>query len=183
MMNGSRIESLYFEWLSDIVCPDNASKKRAFYDLLCFLQDTPFRYSIANDKNRVGDAIALRMLFLDINHIDPQHHSVISFEASVLEVLISLAKRCEEDIMDDLGFGNRTEKWFWVMLENLELDYMSNKKFNMVIAKRRIDVFLDRRYDMNGKGGAFILQKCSKNMREVELWYQLNWYLGEKLYP
>ena len=37
--------------------------------------------------------------------------------------------------------------------------------------------FLDRDYEPNGKGGLFTIKNCRQDLRKVEIWYQLCWYL------
>lgn len=42
---------------------------------------------------------------------------------SVLEMIIALAIRLEEHIMDDPDIGNRTGQWFWDMIVSLGLGF------------------------------------------------------------
>ena len=45
---------------------------------------------------------------------------------SVLEMMIALAIRCEEHIMDDPDVGNRTGQWFWKDVYKRQDLYMSS---------------------------------------------------------
>ena len=49
---------------------------------------------------------------------------------SVLEMMIALSMRCEEQIMDDPDIGNRTGQWFWDMIDNLGLGEHERLKFD-----------------------------------------------------
>ena len=40
-----------------------------------------------------------------------------------------------------------------------------------------IERFLDREYGPDGKGGLFTVRHCEYDLRDVEIWYQLCWYL------
>ena len=37
---------------------------------------------------------------------------------------------------------------------------------------------MNREYEPNGKGGLFTIRGCEEDLTEVEIWYQLNWYLN-----
>ena len=38
--------------------------------------------------------------------------------------------------------------------------------------------FLNREYEPDGKGGLFTIKNCNHDLRTVEIWRQLSWYLG-----
>ena len=100
---------------------------------------------------------------------------------SVLEMLIALAMRCEEHIMDDPDIGNRTGQWFWSMITNLGLGSMTDAKFDRVKINHVILIFLDRKYKPNGEGGLFTVRNCPRDLRTIEIWYQMCWYLDDIL--
>jgi hypothetical protein len=92
-------------------------------------------------------------------------------------MMIALSIRLEEDFMDDPLYGNRTGQWFWQMVVNLGLGSMTDERFDRRYVRERIDIFLNREYKPDGEGGLFILRDCKYDLRDVEIWYQLNWYL------
>ena len=96
---------------------------------------------------------------------------------SVLEMMIALSIRCEESIMDDTEYGNRTGQWFWGMISSLGLSSMTDDMFDKQYATNVINKFLNREYEPNGKGGLFTIRNCKDDLRNVEIWYQLCWYL------
>ena len=98
---------------------------------------------------------------------------------SVLEMMIALSMRCEEQIMDDPDIGNRTGQWFWDMIDNLGLGNMSDSKFDSLYVDEVLQRFLNRDYKRNGEGGLFTINRRGLDMRSVEIWYQMCWHLQE----
>lgn len=84
--------------------------------------------------------------------------------------------------MADPDVGNRTSFWFMGMLQSLGLDGMDDMSFRKGQAKQIIDIFLLREYDSDGKGGLFYIEGCPNDLRQVEIWYQMCWYLDSILY-
>ena len=101
----------------------------------------------------------------------------ITGPCSVLEMMIALAIRCEETIMDNPLYGDRTAQWFWRMMSNLGLGLMTDDIYDRDLVKQKIDRFLNREYDPDGKGGLFYIRGCAEDLRNVEIWAQLCWYL------
>lgn len=138
-----------------------------------YLFNTKFRWTIETDSNRVFDGIQLRYLYNHrFGHMDKS-------PASVLEVLIALAKRCEDDIMQDPDFGNCTYLWFWTMIGNLGLLDQTDNNFNEKTVSDIIQKFMDRRYKRDGKGSIFHTSDPHKDFRKADLWYQMAWYMDE----
>jgi hypothetical protein len=93
-------------------------------------------------------------------------------------MMVALAVRCEEWIMDDAAMGNRIGQWFWGMLNNLGLSSMNDSKFDRDYVDDAIARLLNREYEPDGRGGLFTVRNCDRDMRTVEIWCQLSWYLG-----
>lgn len=166
----------YFEWLWNFTKCRGHSQNRK---IITLLHNIEFRYSIPMDANREEDGIDLRYRFITEVGIPKNYQEVYGYldgPCSVLEMMIALAIRCEESIMDDPDIGDRTSEWFWLMMKNLGLDYMSDRKFDRDIAEEKISIFLDRRYKRNGEGGLFVVNGRG-DLRKVEIWYQMCWYL------
>lgn len=183
-MTKRELNSRYFNWMCQLVCTDKRNSRRLSYQkLLYFLHGIDFRYSIEMDGNREADGIDLRYRFGYENSYDDAVIATYLDDrpCSVLEMMIALAIRCEEDIMGDPDIGNRTGKWFWLMIQNLGLDDMSDDIFNADYVSQIIDRFLDRQYERDGKGGLFTVKHCKYDLREEEIWYQMCWYLDEIL--
>lgn len=175
-----RINDEYFEWLFDQISERQTSKMTSFRKLLMRLHDIKFRWSIPKDGNRAEDGIDLRRRFIIANNYGDSYDFIMECldgQCSVLEMMIALAIRCEETIMDDAYVGDRTKQWFWGMVTNLGLGSMTDARFNRRFVDDTINRFLDREYAPNGEGGLFTIRNSDLDLRTVEIWYQLCWYL------
>lgn len=167
----------YFEWLYNLVCGQRYSKP-IYRKLLMRLHDTEFRYLIPRDRNRVEDGEDLRYRFaLEHGYDVPTTVSDLGRPCSVLEMMVALANRCEEQIADDPNYGNRMSQWFWGMIVNMGLGTMTNDMYEEGQVDSIIQRFLDREYEPDGRGGLFRIRNCTDDLRGVEIWYQLCWYL------
>lgn len=63
------------------------------------------------------------------------------------------------------------------MITSIGLGGMSDSSFDKRYTTDCVTRLLNRDYEPNGKGGLFIIQDCEQDLREVEIWYQMNWYL------
>lgn len=162
----------YLDWLSLIAFPDG--EERSLYSkVLSELLDTGFKWKLKMDENRAKDGMELRSTYeeetgLSCDMIGP---------CSVLEMMVALALRCENQIMYDPEEGDRTHLWFWIMFTNLGLDALPNEWFDEQEFHSIMWRFLDRRYDPDGYFGPFYIAGFDGDMREIELWYQLEFYL------
>lgn len=169
----------YFEWLFNLVCNNRFSKEISYRKLLINLHYTEFTYLIPRDKNRAEDGINLRHRFILMNGYEDWYDSVMEYldgPCSVLEMMIALAIKCEE-IMDDPKVGDRTGQWFWGMIVNLGLGAMTDDLFDEENVDDKIRTFLNRDYEPDGTGGLFTNRYCGADLRGVEIWYQMCWYL------
>lgn len=171
------INDEYFDWLCQLIDLDRFSKQVSYRKLLIHLHNIEFTWFIPRDDNRADDGIQLRRRFA-LNRNDVTLSSYILGPCSVLEMMVALAIRCEETIMDDTALGDRTGQWFWGMIHNLGLSPMIDSKFDVEYIDDVIARFLNREYEPDGRGGLFTVRHCSQDMRTVEIWCQLSWYLG-----
>lgn len=166
----------YEQWLYDIVCGNRFSKSISYNRLLSYLSHREFTVVIPNDINRAEDGIDLRFRYqLMTGETIEKKYCVNS--CSVLEMMIALSIRCEETIMDNPAYGDRTGQWFWSMVKNLGLYSMTDDRFDVEYVAFVVDRFLNRDYEPNGEGGLFKIHNCKYDLRKVEIWYQLCWYL------
>lgn len=183
--DSSFIREDYFDWLCELVTTNvlhykNISSGITYNKLFEFLFNTPFTWTIDFDENRACDGYSLRDRYsLDrTNNESFELSDYITGRVSVLEVIIALAFKCEE-IMEDPEYGSRTRQWFWEMLGNMGVGGQDDEHFDISYVDKCVSRFLNREYEPNGKGGLFVLRHCSEDLREVELGYQMNWYLNE----
>lgn len=173
-MTRNEIRTYYFDWLCDLVCKNRYSKSISYRKLLECLHDTEFTYMIPKDQNRAENGIALRWRF----QCETGYRTRSADPCSILEMMVALAIECEVNIMDDPNIGDRTGQWFWGMIVNLGLGSMTDYKFDDIYVDGVIRRFLNREYEPNGKGGLFTVRNCTYDLRTVEIWNQMCWYLG-----
>lgn len=159
----------YFEWLCDMVCGKRYSKSVSYRKLLRQLYDTEFRWVIPMDRNRAEDGKDLR----------DRYGRYFSGPCNILEMMIALAIRCEENIMDDPTIGDRTGQWFWEMIVSLGLGSMTDTRYDEEYVYSNLEIFMNREYEPNGRGGLFTTRHCRDDLRDVEIWIQMCWYLDE----
>lgn len=179
-MTKDELNNLYFDWMYQLISNDERySSRLSFRKLLYLLHDTEFTYMIEMDGNRYEDGVNLRYRFgYKYGVSDAEIADCLDTQpCSVLEMMIALSIRLEEHIMDDPDIGDRTGQWFWDMIVNLGLGSMDDSKFDKAYAIDVIRRFLNRDYGRDGKGGLFTIEHCRYDMRDVEIWYQANWYL------
>lgn len=182
-MTEKELNNRYFNWMYQLVSDERYTKGLSYKKLINHLNDIDFQYSIPMDGNRADDGIGLRYRFgyeqkyeesMIANHLDTR-------PCSVLEMMIALSLRCEEHIMHDPDIGDRTGQWFWGMIINLGLESMDDSNFDMIHTDDVIFRFMDRKYKKNGEGGLFTVDNYKYDMRSVEIWWQMNWYLNSIL--
>lgn len=174
-----KADLMYFDWLCDFT-EDRYHFGDCYTKLLMCLHDVEFRYLIPLDENRALDGIDLRWRFACDMGWQGQWRDVrdiLQGPCSVLEMMVALACRCEDTIMTNPDIGSRTSFWFWMMIDNLGLTDMDNDKFDINEVMYKLNIFLDREHEPNGKGGLFYIENPRRDLREVEIWYQMCWYL------
>ena len=175
-MHENNVTIDYFDWMYNLVCRNRYSKNISFKKLFSYLNDTKFTYSIRMDLNRAKDGTELRRRYANEFKIANIYDRICG-PCSVLEMMIALAIRCEETIMDDENFGDRTDQWFWDMMKNLGLGHMNDDEFDEEYVSDVITRFLNRDYEPDGRGGLFFVRNCDIDLRDVEIWIQMLWYL------
>ena len=177
-MRHDKLHDEYFEWLCDKVsgCRNNSRYTQLFE----YLFNKEFTYILDMDENRFKDGIELRYRFAyEENYSDDDISNSFRREpCSVLEMMVALAVRCEDHIMEDAEFGNRTGVWFWDMLTNLGIDQACDGNFSVYEVDDIIERFLNREYEPDGRGGLFTVKNCEYDLRDIEIWYQLHLYLS-----
>lgn len=172
-----RINDEYFEWLCELVDLKRFAKHVSYRKLLAHLHLIEFTWFIPFDDNRADDGVQLRRRFgLERNDLSIQNY--LRGPCSVLEMMVALAVRCEDWIMDDDLMGNRAGQWFWGMVHNLGLSPMTDSEFDREFTDSVVARFLNREYAPDGRGGLFTVKNSDRDMRTVEIWIQLSWYLG-----
>lgn len=180
-MTRDDILNLYFEWLYGTVCGNRFAEENSFRKLLTTLHNTEFRWIIRNDENQAHEGQNLRHRFVLTHRLAVSHDEVLEALAgpcSILEMMVAAALYCEEHVMDNPQLGDRTGQWFWNMVVSLGLGDQMDSRFDRRYVEDSLQRFLNRKYEPNGKGGLFTIRGCARDLRKVEIFHQLCWYLG-----
>lgn len=169
----------YFEWLVHKVCyPGHIN----FRKLLKKLHMEAFQWpdELPMDKNRADDGRDLRHEYIYSMEVEEPdlYLDSLNGECSILEMMVALSIRCEENLMCDPDLGNRTSIWFWKMINSLGLSEMNDEVYNDMDAGVRIGNFNHRLYCKNGAGGLFYIPNFNGDMTKIEIWYQLQTWLN-----
>ena len=175
-------EGRYFEALYYTVASDREDVSDMSYRMLLGVLDgVEFRDTRGIDGNRIQDAQEFRADLIAENDLD--HTMVRPFmNVSLLEVMIAIAERLGQITGDE-----DTAFWFWEMVSNLVLDGIDDTEFwsdpesyEAEILDRADDV-ININYDRDGLGGLFLLREgvAPQDMRDTELWYQMQYYANE----
>ena len=171
----------YFSWMCKVVSGPLNPDGRPYRLLLGKLFNTPFVYILPMDGNRLSDGIDLRYRYARECRIPDTiiGTQIDIFPCSVLEMMIALCIRCEEQIMEDPDIGNRTSTWFWEMIESLDLSGMSDPNYNDIYVDVVLERFLSMEYEPNGKGGLFTIPDAERDLTKMEIWQQLMMHLND----
>lgn len=162
----SRAKTKYFEWLLSVI--DSGNRVKQYLGMLDILFNTEFYWVIDFDYNRACDGLDLRDGYI------PRDES----PCSVLEMMVALAIRMEGILMEE-GTSDNTSEWFWIMVDNLGLLNQTNEKLDAHEVDLKVHNFLERDYQYDGTGGLFRLCNPPDDLRTVEIWIQMNWFINE----
>ena len=173
------IKTDYLCFLCDIVRDSNHEDYKVLLDRL---HSIPFAVVIDRDSNRCQDGVDLRLYFCKEQGLDEKVAAELDGPCSVLEMMVALARRMDNDIMWDPDYGDRTPVWFWQMIDNLGLSSCTDENYDAETDEQvthTIDILLSRHYFTDGFGGLFPLKDAKQNQRKVEIWYQMQAFLQE----
>ena len=172
------IEGDYMNWLRSKVEPISETRPWLTHSLLCEqLFNTQFVWRVDFDGNRAVDGTSLRDDFCD--EVGSWGETRFIFEpCSVLEMLIALCIRLAFET-DEGTHEDGVTLWFWILMENLELDGFTDDDYDSRKVARIVFKFLHRNYYSSGKGGLFPLTHTTTDQLETEVWYQMASYLND----
>lgn len=167
----------YYKWLLYHVRVSENRKFMQYSSLFKYLHNKRFRYTIFMDKNREADGLYLRDEFFGDLNI---RNGEMEQGACVLEVLVALACRMDDDYVGDPGV-EEPDELFMELLFNLGFKDFTNNKWGIYkdLADEIIDKWLDREFDQCGNGSIFPIKKPHRDQREIEIWAQMSEYIYE----
>lgn len=176
----------YFDWLKNTVDPFvTRGHHEQLFDILHSLVYAPI---LDLDHNREMDGVGLRDIYLREYGIDNfESDETIDSPCSVFEFLVALSQRM--DYIYSSADRRRLSELFWEILHNIGLDYQTTTDNDFEIDPQAfqdrvysaIDMVEKRTYASNGTGNLFPLSNPKEDQRNVEVWYQMNQYLIEKM--
>lgn len=171
----------YGEWLLDLV----GFSRKGYDDLMWYLHSTSFISLITGDNNRIKDAWELRKDYYELTGVrlgDINKPSALLerllCNASVLEVLIALAFRIENEYIGDPA-DPKPDLIFWEMICNLGLQKCVGRYYDEDEVEDILETWISRQYSYTGKGGIFPLKYPKRDQRKIEIWSQTQAYLSE----
>lgn len=168
-----KLEQQYYFWLTNWI----PGWRQTHSQLLRQLYETPFRVTLLMDENRVGDGLALRTRFAYDTSLPATDRETLKNlrPCGILEVMIALALRFEEEYMTNAVDEDPVGMWFAPMLNSLGLIADGDGAFER--DRNRVSLilllFLDRAYAPDGRGGLFYIPGVREDMREIEIWRQM----------
>ena len=161
---------------------ENREHQMADYCLLMkILWKIPFKSFNPMDDNRIEDALDMRNEYLrDISRYRIDTSVVEDRYVSCLEVLISLAKRMENDILcDPMEEIDHSADHFWTFLRNLDVEKYSNDRISEAEINEKVTKWVRREYQKDGFGSIFPIRRPKNDMRKLEIWDQMSCYVME----
>lgn len=173
----------YFDWLrSEAFATEEMREK--YNGALLELHDIPFYWTIWDDENRVGDALAFRQyeflgFLVGVEEVDAIALGKWATAApSVLEVMLGIARRWS------FYFGDDVTVYFHHVFGNMGFDKYPGKHLagsSALSLRNRADVWMSRQFEHNGKGSPFPISSALDvvDMRKTPIWTQMNAYSVE----
>lgn len=172
------VSDMYYDWLKEFVRTDNSEN---YNELLGHLYYRTYIWMLPNDENRAADGLSLRNRF--------EYETGIRVgigNCSVLEMLIALANRIENEIMGDPVREDITWYWFWTFIDNLGLIDCSDDCFDEVEVDQKLDIWMTNMYSEDGEGSIFgsiscatFFGKSDTNVKKMEIWNQMQIFLSQ----
>lgn len=174
----------YFEWLTSMVDPFSSRGNHGRF--FTILQNMVYVPVMELDNNRVSDGIGLRDVYVRNYDIHVDSDLLIDSPCSVLEFLVALASRM--NYIYSQTSENCTYEMFWDMMSNIGFDYYATTDDSFALRpeteselKNAIEAVIYRKYSPDGSGNLFKIENPKHDQRDVEVWYQMNQYLIEKM--
>lgn len=163
--------SEYIHWvLKDRLGVSN-KEMRKILPLVSVLAEVEFVWRHPMDENRALEGLELRDDFEYETGEYLDKGSGLMPQCTFFEMLAGLAIRCENQLMRDSLSGDRTSKWFFEFLDNLDIIDCDERDVDKIVDN--CEAFMDGDLDM-------FPMRSGKKRKNEEIWKQLMAYLNEK---
>lgn len=135
--------------------------------LVSALAEVEFIWKHPMDENRAIDGLELRSDFEYETGEYLDKTSGLMPQCTMFEMLAALAMRCENQLMRDSMVGDRTSKWFFEFLDNLEV----------LDGSRPVETACDLFF--KGALELFPLKNKKIKQKNEQIWKQLMAYINE----
>ena len=168
----------YFNHLVEIVC-NKQHHRMDYIPLLDLLNSIPFVVMVDMDENRADYGAFLRKRWLQNEDLYEYLYEFDDDKVSVLEVLIGIAQRLEDQVGDVME-GDHTSDRFWEILHNLDIEKYDSKNYKPLNIKEKVRNWMLRKYKNDGSGSIFPIKNVVKNYNSLQIWDQMSIYVMEK---
>ena len=168
-MIDSGINEDYFYWLLAFI-DSYENPVDDYIDCLHELFTITYTWTIPDDANRAEDGLSLRDRFED----ESGEKLWLNRGCSMLEMMVALAIRMENDLMYDPDYGDRTSVWFWGMMDASGLIFCDFDHFSGPLVQKWSINLAHNDYKRNGVGGLFSVKNAHFDMKNASLWAQMN---------
>lgn len=173
------MEKIWDDYMRFLILRANLQQFKDLEKIFKLLHNISFSYVLYRDNNRAEDGVALRKIYLENNYL--ADHLLKMFqnrECSVLEMLIGLAIRVDNEYIGDPG-EEHPEYFFIEMIENLGLCRLKQGPHMNRVVYTIAKTWMDRKFKRNGQGSPFPVKYDDRDQRELEIWDQMNSYVNE----
>lgn len=179
------VEALYFTWLSTLAFP-NEKFQECYSNLLTQLYETPYEWDRSRplDENRYIDGLDLRRSFAYKLRLPEEIvYGAIDGPCNMLEMICALGIRIDNDIMANTATGyDHGYYWIQEMLRSLGLLHYENSTYDFDAVSKIILDFHAKNYSADGQGGLFYIPNSQKDLRTMNIWDQMCYYICQKYY-
>ena len=155
----------YIHWVMSDKLDFTDKECKSYFRLCQELSKIEFLWHHPMDENRAIDGLELRSDFEYETGEYLDKTSGLMPRCTIFEMLAALAIRCENQLMYSPSLGNRTSKWFFEFLDNLDLK--PNSRVYSSIAEDIIH------------GNTFPLKNSQPVQNGEQIWKQLSAYIKE----
>lgn len=165
----------YLQWL---LWRCGLERERRYDRLFESLHGMDFIYCLDRDENREVDGLDLRDQYEIPSIYREYDKDFYNKKCSVMEMLVALAIRVDDDIVGDPG-EEHPEEFFMEMIKNLGLGAHKDNRFRKADVECIIYRWMRRKFRSNGEESPFPVRDDPRDQRDLEIWDQVNSYINE----